>query len=265
MAAMQKAESHTLRQHRGAFAGGVSYFEPARTAIPGIRRILGACLLVVLAGIAVTLSNEHPAPSSSMAAAPIGDQAHDVTRGGAISHGRESRGAPGPPDRVVVPNHPFPPERRRDAPDQADGVVPEGTTVFDEVPGIVRLDPALLEALRSAAADAAGDEVALFVESGWRSAEYQAWLLREAVSRYGSEEEASRWVATPETSAHVSGQAVDVANADAVAWLSQHGARYGLCQVYANEPWHYELRDEAIDHGCPPLYDDPTHDRRTHS
>ena len=24
-----------------------------------------------------------------------------------------------------------------------------------------------------------------------------------------------------------------------------------LCQIYSNESWHYELRPEAIDHGCP--------------
>jgi zinc D-Ala-D-Ala carboxypeptidase len=35
-----------------------------------------------------------------------------------------------------------------------------------------------------------------------------------------------------------------------------------LCQIYSNEPWHYELRPEAIDHGCPPMYADPTQDPR---
>ena len=38
--------------------------------------------------------------------------------------------------------------------------------------------------------------------------------------------------------------------------------RDGLCQIYGNEPWHYELRSEAIDHGCPAMYADPTHDPR---
>jgi hypothetical protein len=75
-------------------------------------------------------------------------------------------------------------------------------------------------------------------------------------------EEAARWVATPETSAHVSGDAVDVGPADARAWLSEHGAGHGLCQVYGNEPWHFELRPEAVDRGCPPMYPDPTHDPR---
>ncbi len=69
-------------------------------------------------------------------------------------------------------------------------------------------------------------------------------------------------MATPDTSAHVSGDAVDIGPAEAKAWLSEHGARYGLCQIYRNEPWHYELRPEAVDSGCPPMYDDPTHDPR---
>ena len=75
-------------------------------------------------------------------------------------------------------------------------------------------------------------------------------------------QEAARWVATADTSAHVSGDAVDIGPSDAAAWLSEHGAEYGLCQIYGNEPWHYELRPEAIDHGCPPMYADPTQDPR---
>ncbi|MFE0023739.1 M15 family metallopeptidase [Amycolatopsis sp. NPDC059021] len=146
---------------------------------------------------------------------------------------------------------------------EADGAVPRGTTVFDdEVPAVANLDPALLGALREAAKDAANDGVEFFVNSGWRSPEYQNRLRREAVSRYGSEKEAARWVATPGTSPHVSGNAVDIGPSEAKAWLSEHGARYGLCQIYRNEPWHYELRPEAVEHGCPPMYPDPSHDPR---
>jgi len=132
----------------------------------------------------------------------------------------------------------------------------------DEIPGVANLDSDLLGALRQAATDAADDGVEFSVDSGRRSPEYQEQLLREAVSKYGSEEEAARWVATPDTSAHVSGDAVDIGPSGAAAWLSEHGAAYGLCQTYGNEPWHYELRPEAGDHGCPPIYADPTHDPR---
>lgn len=144
-----------------------------------------------------------------------------------------------------------------------DGVLPGHVTVFDdEYLGVARLDPVLLSALRAAAADAADDGIVFHVNSGWRSPAYQAQLLREAVSDYGSERQAARWVATPSTSAHVSGDAVDVGPSEAAAWLSEHGAGYGLCQTYDNEPWHFESRPSAIDLGCPRMYADPTHDPR---
>ncbi|MFE9747865.1 M15 family metallopeptidase [Saccharothrix saharensis] len=146
---------------------------------------------------------------------------------------------------------------------RAHGAVPVPVPVFDdETAAVVNLRPDLLQALRRAARDAAADGVEFFVNGGWRSPEYQERLFREAVSKYGSERAAARWVATPETSAHVSGDAVDIGPAAARAWLSEHGAEYGLCQVYRNEPWHYELRPEAVHTGCPPLYPDPTHDPR---
>ena len=142
------------------------------------------------------------------------------------------------------------------------GEDPPGVTVFDDVPSVANLDPDLLAALRRAATDAATDGVEFVVNSGWRTPEYQARLLREAVAQYGSESEAARWVATPNTSAHVSGDAVDLVPDTATAWLARHGAGYGLCQIYANEPWHYEFRSDAIEAGCPAPYADPTEDPR---
>ena len=127
---------------------------------------------------------------------------------------------------------------------------------------MAHLDPDLLGALRRATADAAADGVRLQVKSGWRSAEYQDRLLREAISEYGSAAEAARWVATAQTSRHVSGEAVDIGPTAAVSWLSEHGRVYGLCQVYDNEPWHYELRPDAVEDGCPARYADPTQDPR---
>ncbi|MBF6619816.1 MAG: M15 family metallopeptidase [Patulibacter sp.] len=146
---------------------------------------------------------------------------------------------------------------------ESGGAVPDGTTAFDdEIPGIEHLDSSLLEALRAASTDAADAGVALMVTSGWRAPEYQQRLLDEGIAKYGSEQEAARWVATPETSAHVSGDAVDVGPYAATAWLFEHGARYGLCQIYRNESWHYELRPDAVDHGCPAMYADATEDPR---
>lgn len=129
-------------------------------------------------------------------------------------------------------------------------------------PALAHLDPALLEAVRRAAADGAGEGIEFWVTSGWRSPEYQARLLSEAVSDYGSLEEARRWVASPDTSLHVSGDAIDIGGFDATYWLGLNGAAYGLCQIYANERWHFELRPEAVTQGCPEQYLDPTHDPR---
>ena len=223
----------------------MTYRGSARTNTRRVRiRSIGITgLLAVIAAIAA-VSYQWPASSSSTAAPHVHVPRHDHRRplgkpGGAAPDGR--LGAPGP----------------------ADGAVPDGTTVFaDEIPGVAKLDADLLGALRRAAADAAGDGVSFYVESGWRSPAYQERLLREAISKYGSEEQATRWVATPNTSAHVSGNAVDIGPSRAAEWLFEHGAAYGLCQIYGNEPWHYELRSEAIDHGCPAMYADPTQDPR---
>ena len=145
----------------------------------------------------------------------------------------------------------------------ADGALPDGVTVFDDqYPGVANLDADLLQALREAATDAADDGIEFEVNSGWRSPEYQDQLLGEAVSEYGSVEEAARWVATADTSAHVFGNAIDMGQFDATEWLSEHGAKYGLCQIYDNEPWHFELRPQTIDRGCPSMYADPTQDPR---
>jgi zinc D-Ala-D-Ala carboxypeptidase len=148
---------------------------------------------------------------------------------------------------------------------ETDGTVPEGVRVFaDDTPAVANLDPGLLRALRDAAMDAAHDGIEIVVNSGWRSRKYQKRLLRDAVAKFGSEKKAARWVATANTSAHVSGHAVDIGPSRATAWLSTHGAKYRLCQIYRNEPWHYEPRPEAIDDGCPSMYADPRHTPRMH-
>jgi zinc D-Ala-D-Ala carboxypeptidase len=229
-----------------------AYREPARTAGRRTRSTILVALVVVsgalvgfLAYQPLTSSSFSPSSSSSSVASPTDIPDGDRHRAPGEADGARARGEA---DGVV---------------DQADGVVPDGVTVFDdEFPAVANLDPDLLGPLRQAATDAADDGVEFQVNSGWRSPEYQEQLLREAVSEYGSEEEAARWVATADTSLHVSGDAVDIGPSDATAWLSEYGDDYGLCQIYGNEPWHYELRAEAIDHGCPAMYADPTQDPR---
>src|SRR5688572_32608187 len=124
----------------------MTYSKRARTTTRRIRirRIRVAGLLVAIAAIAA-LGYQLLASSSSTAASPI-----DVLRS-------EHRGLRS--------------EHRR-ALGEADGAVPDGTTIFDdEIPGVANLDPDLLGALRQAAIDAADDGVELYVDSGWRSTE----------------------------------------------------------------------------------------------
>ena len=125
----------------------------------------------------------------------------------------------------------------------------------DDVPAVTNLDPALLDALRRAASAARADNgTEITLTAGWRSERYQRYLFQQAVHKYGSVQEASRWVMPGTTSKHLAGQAADVATVDAMEWLKSSGARFGLCQVYSNENWHYELT--ARKGVCPPLLTD---------
>ncbi|MFD5435655.1 M15 family metallopeptidase [Kitasatospora sp. NPDC127067] len=127
---------------------------------------------------------------------------------------------------------------------EADGEIPDGRTLSPSdtgSPAVGNLDGPLREALQRAAGDARAQGIEMTVTSGWRSKAYQQRLLDRGVVKYGSLEQARKFVNTPEKSAHVSGKAVDVGPTSADYWLIQHGARYGLCQVYANEIWHFEL------------------------
>lgn len=228
----------------------MSFRQPARTSRRTGSTILAAFVVVGAALLGVLVS-QSMASSSFSVTSPI-----DMLRGDPVPAAPQELPRQADHDR----------SDRRPPPmglGEADGVVPDGVTVFDDrYPAVANLDPGLLRALRLAATDAAGDRVEFSIDSGWRSSEYQEQLLREAIAKYGSEREAARWVATPDTSAHVSGDAVDIGPSVARAWLTKYGAEYGLCQIYRNEPWHYELRPKAVDHGCPPMYADPTQDPR---
>jgi zinc D-Ala-D-Ala carboxypeptidase len=228
----------------------MSYRQPARRADRRTRStvFVVVVVVVVVAALVGNLGYRSLAGSSSATSPIVAEphRPHDSLRGD----------RPGD-----LPRRPH--GDRRGALGVADGELPDGVTVFDDdYPAVANLNPALLSALRQAATGAAGDGVKLFLNSGWRSPKYQEQLLDDAISKYGSREKAARWVGTPTTSAHVSGDAVDIGPADARAWLSEHGAEYELCQIYRNEPWHYERRPDAVVHGCPAMYADPTHDPR---
>ncbi|MGY1770061.1 M15 family metallopeptidase [Blastococcus sp. SYSU D00813] len=138
-----------------------------------------------------------------------------------------------------------------------DGYVPHGAAVspFADVPAVTRLEPDLRAALQAAARAAAEDGVDLYVTSGWRSAAYQQALFDAAVAEHGSVEDARAFVLRPEESEHVTGRAVDIGPPAATSWMQQHGAGFGLCQTYGNEPWHHELATTPGTACPPPLAD----------
>lgn len=141
------------------------------------------------------------------------------------------------------------------ATDSTGGWIPDGQTLspFDVAnPALAQLDPPLLNAIQDATRAAAAQGVVVRITSGWRSKGFQQRLFDDAVRKYGSVDIASQFVASPDVSKHVVGQAVDVAPVDADNWLIRNGAQFGLCQIYANELWHFEL---AVDQqgNCPPL------------
>jgi D-alanyl-D-alanine carboxypeptidase len=230
-----------------------------RPGFPSIR--LGG--LLVLAALAVSLGNSLlTSGSSGTSASP---PSPSPTRAASIAGlGGQLPGALGTPTEVAPNGELVLRPVRSGVLGEADGLLPDRVTVFDrQYPGVTNLNPDLLHALRQAATRAAADEVDLFVISGWRSPDYQEKLFRQAVAEYGSEAEAARWVASPGTSAHESGNAVDIGPFSAAAWFSRHGAAYELCQIYRNEPWHYELRPGASNRGCPRMYADASQDPRT--
>lgn len=116
----------------------------------------------------------------------------------------------------------------------------------------------LQDALSAAQDGAARDGFSLTLTSGYRTAAEQERLLVDAVQKYGSRDEALRWVFTPERSMHVHGYAADVGDRNAAGWLEEHGARFGLCRTLSWEWWHFEWRRQwAESRTCPPPVDDP--------
>lgn len=136
-----------------------------------------------------------------------------------------------------------------------DGSLAEGQilTPFDvQNPAIGRLDPRLLSAIQQAATAASAHGISMTITSGWRSPQFQQRLLNNAVATYGSLAAARQYVQTPQASKHVIGEAVDVGGVGADQWLITNGSPFGLCQIYANELWHFELATDAAG-SCPPL------------
>src|SRR5918999_4864703 len=156
-----------------------TYRKPARTAARRTRSTILAALVFVgaaLIGVAASpIDSLHGDPEPTV----IGIASEPAALG--IDSDQPTTEAPGQRDDRD--------RRDRRAPaiplGEADGVVPDGVTVTvfdDDIPAVANLNPDLLGALRQAATDAADDGVVFYVNSGWRSPEYQDQLFREAVS-----------------------------------------------------------------------------------
>ena len=122
------------------------------------------------------------------------------------------------------------------------------------------IDIQLMYRFKAAQAAAKKDGQALYIASGFRSLSRQKTLFAQAIKKYGSTAEASKWVAPPLVSHHPWGVAIDVNYPDepvGAGWLEVNGSKFGLCRVFDNEWWHFE---PVIAPGwkCPALVPDAT-------
>ena len=207
---------------------------------------LVAALAVVLTGCAAGTVRSTTSTTPSFAAVPV-VPSDATTRTLAIGAAANATPAAAPTDTTLVIGD--------GAIDTWNGWLPDGQTFspFDTASQpVARLDPLLLKAIQDAtrAAEAQGINIAL--TSGWRSKGFQQRLFADAVRQFGSVDVAQQFVASPEASRHVVGEAVDVTGTGASDWLIRNGVQFGLCQIYANENWHFELAVDE-DGRCPPL------------
>ena len=122
------------------------------------------------------------------------------------------------------------------------------------------VDKQLMNRFKAAQAAAKSDGQVLYIASGFRSLSRQKTLFAQAIKKYGSAAEASKWVSPPLVSHHPWGVAIDVNYPDepvGAGWLEVNGAKFGLCRVFDNEWWHFE---PVIAPGwkCPALVPDAT-------
>ena len=105
------------------------------------------------------------------------------------------------------------------------------------------LDKQLVYRFKAAQAAAAKDGQRIYIVSGFRSLSKQKSLYNQAIRKYRSVDEASKWVAPPLVSHHPWGIAIDVNYPNepvGAGWLEVHGSKFGLCRVFENEWWHFE-------------------------
>ncbi|MET8423230.1 M15 family metallopeptidase [Nocardia sp. NPDC004860] len=133
-----------------------------------------------------------------------------------------------------------------DAAPTADGL-PAAKAVAAGTDGLA---PRLAAAYNDAATEAHNAGVSLWITSGYRTPAEQEALWEDGLQTYGSPEAARRWVLPPNESTHVTGEAIDVGPREGAQWLEDNGSHWGLCRMYDNEWWHYELATTP-DGPCP--------------
>jgi hypothetical protein len=123
-----------------------------------------------------------------------------------------------------------------------------------------QIDKQLMNRFKAAQAAAKKDGQSIYIASGFRTLSRQTTLFAQAIKKYGTAAEASKWVAPPLVSHHPWGVAIDVNYPDdpvGAGWLEINGSKFGLCRVFKNEWWHFE---PVIAPGwkCPALVPDAT-------
>jgi hypothetical protein len=123
-----------------------------------------------------------------------------------------------------------------------------------------QIDKQLMNRFKAAQAAAKKDGQTIYIASGFRSLSRQTTLFAQAIKKYGTAAEASKWVLPPLVSHHPWGVAIDVNYPDdpvGAGWLEINGSKFGLCRVFKNEWWHFE---PVIAPGwkCPALVPDAT-------
>ena len=124
-----------------------------------------------------------------------------------------------------------------------------------------QIDKQLMNRFKAAQAAAKKDGQTIYIASGFRSLSRQTTLFAQAIKKYGTAPEASKWVLPPLVSHHPWGDAIDVNYPDdpvGAGWLEINGHKFGLCRIFDNEWWHFE---PVIAPGwkCPALVPDATY------
>ncbi|MEH6344104.1 MAG: D-alanyl-D-alanine carboxypeptidase family protein [Bermanella sp.] len=113
------------------------------------------------------------------------------------------------------------------------------------------------QALLKMAAKAAEENIVLLIDSGFRSAQYQAKILEKYLNQNMDYQGLLQVVAPPGYSQHMLGNSIDFVPSELdfsmskqYAWLKQHAGKYNFIESYRQknktgvnwEPWHWQYQ-----------------------